>query len=85
MKNIAKSAKFWPFELKKATFKSIQPNPSYDICHPKEASCQENEKVTEALLRLAHSSFEGDADDDGKIGIWKGLCYLAPPSYNYGD
>ena len=43
-------------------------------CHPKEASCQNREKVTEAFLRLAHPPLKVDADaadHDGRVGIWK--------------
>ena len=47
-------------------------------CHPKEASCQRREKVTEAFLRLAlpllklkvdATADADDDDDDGQFGI----------------
>ena len=46
-------------------------------CHPKEASCQKREKVTEAFLRLALPPLKVDAADDdddaddGRVGILK--------------
>ena len=38
-----------------------------------EASCQQKreKKVTEAFLRLALPPLKVDADDDGRVGIWK--------------
>ena len=48
-------------------------------CHPKDASCQKIEKVTEAFLRLAlpplkvaaaaDDADDDDDDDDGRVGI----------------
>ena len=46
-------------------------------CHPKEASCQKREKVTEAFLILALPPLKVDPaandadDDDRQVGIWK--------------
>ena len=61
------------FDLKKTTFITIQPNPSYDmlLMSSQRSLMPKKEKVTEAFLRLALPPLKVDADDDGQVGILK--------------